>query len=122
VPWWLLIFLVIVAFIGNTVFSCYAARNDGIEAADRLYKALRNSDEGVVKSAVTGFALEQLANLETKYGKVLSYEITDASGKPADMWEVRLRVTRERARTVEHVSNMSSGHIVRFLSGEPDIE
>ncbi|MEO7453953.1 MAG: hypothetical protein ABIV13_04235 [Fimbriimonadales bacterium] len=115
-PWWLLFLLIFVAFVGNIVFGCYAARNTGLEVAERIYTALRESDDARVRSNVTGFALQQLAELEIKYGKVMSYRIIDAGGKPADMWAVHVEVTRERATTLEELGNLSSGNIARYIN------
>lgn len=111
-----------IAFIGYLVCSYYAARNSGLAATERLYSAMRNSNEIVVKSSVTGLAFDKLQKLEAEYGKVLGYEITDTVALPADHWIVHLRVTRERARTVEEVSNVGSGDIISLVHGEADTQ
>jgi hypothetical protein len=118
-PWWLLFVLIVVAFIGNLVYGYYSARNSGTRIAESLYTALRDSDDDAVNARVTGFALKRLQELEEKYGKVQSFEITRVGAEPADAWYVELKVKRARAETNEEVTNMFSGNVVKFVYGEP---
>ena len=120
IPWWLIILLILAAIIGTLALSCYSAHKTALEATDRLYSGLQTSNEAVINSTANGHAREKLAELQAKFGKVLSFQVLGASALPDGHWMANVRVTRERARTLEEVTNMGSGSVIKHVGGFPD--
>ena len=120
IPWWLIVLLILVAIIGTLALSCHSANKNALETTDRLYSGLQNANEAVINSTTNGNAREKLAELETKYGKVLCFQIVDTSALPDGLWVASVRVTRERGRTLEEVANMGSGSVIKHVGGVPD--
>ena len=122
IPWWLIVLLILVAIIGTLALSCYSANKNALETTDRLYTGLQTSNKAVINSTANGHAREMLAELEAKFGRVLSFQVLGASALPDGHWMANVRVTRERARTVEEVTNMGSGSVIKHLGGVPNPE
>lgn len=97
---------VILLAIGSLAWFGNKFKAEAEETVTELYGALLNGDTERVEALTVFSSRRDLAELESEYGAVKSFEILDVGSTFDGIWEVRVAVSREGWETEETVANV----------------